>query len=307
MYSGNITFMDIRQDYAPGPPPRLTYEDMFQRLTQAGLKHGDNVTFHVSLSSIGWMIGGAEALLDALLDRLGPAGTVMMPRFPPYGSLDGPFDCHHPPPSGTGTVPDALGQRQGAVISIHPTHSVVALGPEAEFLTARHYTVSPVGIGSPFDRMAEIGGLVLLLGVNHLANTTIHTGEAYAGVAYWGRPRPDRPDGLWVLDEKRNRRWVQLREIPGDAKGFNRIEPFLVERGLIAFGRIGRARTRLIPSQPLIEAVTDYLEEEPDGLLCDQPDCFPCNLARHYLHLKRGTRRALNSGRRSPQSNPSLP
>jgi len=274
--------MDPRQDFEPGPPPRVTTEALRAGLAQVGIESGDLVAVHVSLSSMGRLEGRAEAFLDALQTALGAGGTLVVPRFVHYVGFQ-IYDPHDLPPTETGQVGDRLLQRPGAILSLQPSHPVVAAGPRARAVTEGHYRASPVGIDSPFDRLARLGGKVLLVGVNQRVNTTIHVGEAYAGVPYWGRPRPDRPDGLWMLDEHGDKHWVRLDEVPGDSYGFARIEPFLEARGLIRYGRIGRARLRVMPGQELIDAVVEYLGQEPGGLLCHRPECVFCTWARQFV------------------------
>ncbi len=275
--------MDPRHDYEQIPPPRVTRDELAAGLLRLGLGRGDAVAVHASLSSVGQVVGGAEALLDALLAVVGPGGTLLMPRFPTFFDLKGAFDRGRPPPTWTGKLSDCLLSRPGSILSLHPSHAVVARGPLAPVITDGHYRVSPLGVGSPFDRLAQMGGKVLLLGVNQRVNTTIHTGEAHARVAYWGEPRPGRPKGLWLLDELRQKRWVPLSELPGDSYGFLNIEPFLTARRLITVGRIGRARVCLVEGKALIKAVVAFLEQNPGGLLCDRPRCAFCNWARQLL------------------------
>jgi aminoglycoside 3-N-acetyltransferase len=275
--------MDPRHDYEPVPPPPVTQDELTAGLRQIGLGRGDLVVAHVSLSSLGRVEGDAGAVVDALLAAVGPEGTLLLPRFSTYFDLGGVYDRTRPPPTWTGRVSDCLVGRPDAVLSLHPSHAVVAIGPQAHAVTAGHDRVSPLGVDSPFDRMAQRGGRVLLVGVNQRVNTTIHTGEAHAQVAYWGKPRPDRPQGLWSLDELGNRRWVRLSELPGDSYAFVNVEPFLAARGLIARGRIGRASIRLMPGKDLIAAVVEFLRQDPGGLLCHRPGCSFCNRARQWL------------------------
>jgi aminoglycoside N3'-acetyltransferase len=131
--------------------------------------------------------------------------------------------------------------------------------------------------------VAKFDGQVLLLGVQQSANTTIHTGEAYAGVPYWGHSRPDRPTSRWMILPSGQQICVPLPETPGDSAGFPRIEPLLIERNLIKFGSIGHARCRLMPGQTLIDTVVEYLQRDAGGLLCEQPGCAFCAWARQFL------------------------
>jgi aminoglycoside 3-N-acetyltransferase len=263
------------------PAGTVSRDQLATGLRALGLQAADQLLVHTALSSFGRVEGGAQAIIDVLLDLIGPRGTLVMPYFLPL--YEGTFDYAHPPAPYTGALPQQLRAQAGAILSLHPSHPVVALGPAAMHLTANHYQVSSVGRGSPIDRLAKMGGKVLLLGVQQSANTTLHTGEAYAGVAYWGQPRRDRPAGRQMLLPTGQQIWAPLPETPGDSAGFPRIDPFLLERGLVRLGLIGRARCRLMPGQPLIEAVVDYLRQDPAGLLCQAPDCAYCTWARQFL------------------------
>jgi aminoglycoside 3-N-acetyltransferase len=275
--------MHIAQDYETSAPPgRVSRAEIIGGLERLGLAPGDRVVAHTSLSSFGHVDGGAATVIEALLTVLGPSGTLMMPHFlRPY--FDGAYDARCPAPSYNGVVPNLLRTWPGAITSLHPSHPVVALGPEATRMTEGHFRVSSVGRDSPMDRMAKAGAKVLLLGVNQVANSTIHIGEAYARPPYWGRPRPDRAPGRWMIFPDGHQEWIVLPETPGDSAGFGNIEPWLVERGLIAFERIGRARCRLMPGQPLIETVVDFLAMDPGGLLCYLPECSFCPWARQFV------------------------
>ncbi len=251
-------------------------------LRALGLNGGDKVMIHTSLSSFGHVDGGAPALIEALLAVVGRDGLLMMPYFPPP-LYEGVFDAAQPPEPYTGLLPKTLRAWPGALLSLHPSHPVVALGPAAELITHDHHLTSAVGRGSPEDRLANMGGKVLLLGVGQTANTTIHTGEAYAGVAYWGKPRPDRPPGRWVRLPSSRTVYVPLPETPGDDAGFPRVDAWLMQRNGITFASIGRALCRLMPGQLLIETVVEILRRDPAGLLCDRPDCDFCRRARQFL------------------------
>ncbi|MFO7697714.1 MAG: AAC(3) family N-acetyltransferase [Anaerolineae bacterium] len=269
---------------SPCSPRPIGLHELVRGLRELGVVEGDRLIVHASLSSFGSVIGGAHTIIDALLAVLGPSGTLLVPYFPsPF--YPGPYDPVAPPPAMTGALSNAAREWPGAVMSFHPSHPVVATGPDARELTRDHHRVSAVGVNSPEDRLAKLGGKVLLLGVTQRKNTTIHTGEAYAAAPYWGQPRPDRPAGRWMILPGAGKTWVSLSETPGDSAGFDKIEPFLIDQGLIAFGQIGRARCRLMDGQPLVDAVVEFLSRYPGGLLCDEPYCGFCVWARQFLPL----------------------
>ncbi len=157
----------------------VSREQILTGLRALGLRAGDNVIVHSALSSFGHVEGGAQAVLDALLGLLGPRGTLVMPYF--FTLYDGVFDYAHPPASYTGALPRQLYAHPGSQFSIHPSHPVVALGPAATQIIQDHYRVSAVGRGSPIDRLAKLGGKVLLLGVTQSVNTTLHPGDYFGG------------------------------------------------------------------------------------------------------------------------------
>jgi|SRR5579859_561835 len=265
-----------------GSEQELGQDELVAGLQALGLQQGDSVVVHSSLSSLGWVRGGAATVIESLLAVVGNAGHIMMPYFfPPL--YPGVFDYAHPPVPYTGAVPRALRTWPGAILSIHPTHPFVVVGPAAQQLTEGHYLTSSVGRDSPIDRLAKLGGKVLLLGVGQEANTLIHTGEAYAAVPYWGQLRPDRPPGRRCRLPDNQEIWVPLPETPGDGYGFGKIEPWLRQQGLMRLDCIGAATCSLIPGQRLIETVIEFLENEPGGLLCDRPDCTFCLWARQFL------------------------
>ena len=121
--------------------PRVTRHDLAADLRRLGLGSGDIVLVHSSLSRLGNVEGGADAVIRALLDVVAPDGTVLFPTL--TGSeRDGP---DNPPvidvratPCWTGLIPDSARRWQGALRSLHPTHSVAALGAEAGHYTAGH-------------------------------------------------------------------------------------------------------------------------------------------------------------------------
>jgi len=274
---------DPRKDFDLSVPRHpVDRVELVTGLRHLGLELDDRVIVHASLSSFGIVDGGARTVIEAVLEVIGTQGTLMAPHyFSPH--YEGVYDHHAPPPTYTGTVPRVLRTWSGAVFSFHPSHPVAVLGKDAEHLIRDHYLVSAAGKDSPPDRLAKIGGKVLLLGVTQWVNTMIHVGEAYAGVPYWGQPHPDRRRGRWAITPDGRRVWVVLPETPGDSAGFHKIDPFLIELGAISFGLIGQARCRLMRAQALIDAAVEFLRLDPGSLLCDQPDCYYCPWAMQFL------------------------
>jgi aminoglycoside 3-N-acetyltransferase len=155
---------------------------------------------HCRMSALGWVVGGAEAVVRALLDALGPDGTLMAytgwQDEPPdeLGDLDEEtrrmYLEEHPAYDPRvalsrrdhGRVPEALRTWPGARHSGHPEAGVVALGPLADALTAFHPYDDAYGDGTPYARLVELGGQVAVLGAPLEAITLVHHAEAVAKV-----------------------------------------------------------------------------------------------------------------------------
>jgi len=142
--------------------PIVTKELLIEALRTIGLRPGDAVQVHSSLSALGYVAGGAETVVDALLEAVGPAGTVMMPTFN-HGSCD-IFDPWHSP-SINGAITEALRLRPEAKRSRHPTHPYAAIGRLAEWLTQGSALGLTFGPDCPLGRLAQVDGKILLLGV----------------------------------------------------------------------------------------------------------------------------------------------
>src|SRR5262249_38718106 len=125
-----------------------------------GVEPGALLQVHSSLSSLGYVEGGAETVVDALLEVVGPLGTVMVPTFN-HGAAE-VYDWRTTP-SVNGAVTEAVRKRPEARRSVHPTHPYAAIGPQAEYLVAGHLEVDPFHRRSPLGKLADLGGLVLLL------------------------------------------------------------------------------------------------------------------------------------------------
>ena len=238
---------------------------------------------HSSLSSLGHVEGGARTVLDALMAVLGPAGTLMAPTFNYFLEDHEVFDPLTKP-SQTGAIPEALRKCSGAVRSFHPTYSVAALGPDAVALTSDHWQAEPVGMDCPIDRLAREGGSVLLIGVKHDANSTIHVGEAYADVPYRGIPfEPSWPRTARTYLPTGECIELDLHNEPGCSTAFGVIELPLREQGSISDFKIGQCKCQLMKAMDIIEATVQLLEKDMSILLCSNPNCRFCPRARESI------------------------
>ncbi len=156
--------------------PVVTSTEIVTGLRRLGLRCGDSVNVHSSLSKFGFVEGGAQAVIMALLDVLGPEGTLMMPTFS-QGKVE-VFDPQRTP-SFNGRITETFRLMSGVRRSRHATHAYAAIGPNADrYLDNGDNRVLAWGAESPLGRLIADGGWVLLLGVTHHASTAQHHGEA---------------------------------------------------------------------------------------------------------------------------------
>jgi len=259
----------------------LTAKQLVGAFREIGLSPGDSFIVHSSYRSLGGVDGGPEAVIDAMLEAIGPKGNLVLPTFNYTGNIAKPHFDPAVTPCLTGIIPELGRKRPNAVRSLHPTHSVAVIGPDAVELTKDHMAYRTVGIGSPFDRLAQAGGKVLLLGVGNTSNTTVHVGEEYAGIpkaSWFDKPAFAKvlmPDGTVVAHE--------IDTSTSCSTAFDAVEYALRRHGEIRDLTVGGSRLKLMLGGDVIRRVCEIIEEKPDILLCTRPGCRPCTGARRNL------------------------
>ncbi len=241
------------------------------------------VIAHASLSSFGEVQGGVETVLGALLTT---APSLMMPTFT-YQTMitpeDGPskngitygsaqdanrravfFEPGLPADRSMGIVSETLRQHPQARRSLHPIYSFAGINvDEAIFAQTLEDPFAPI------DILTEADGWVLLLGVGHTVNTSIHYAEQLAGRCQFVR---------WALSYGRA---VECPRWPGCSGGFEEITPHL--EWFVQKIQIGSALVQAIPLKSLVAIVRDLIAENPHALLCQRPDCERCNVIRKII------------------------
>ena len=233
----------------------ITYTDLVSGLRTLGLGAGHRVLVHSSLSSFGYVDGGARTVIDALLDVVGPQGTVLVPTLTGDEALSPANPPRFDPassPCWTGVIPETFRQRQDAVRSLHPTHSVAAIGADADALTREHIdSVTPCDDRSPYAKLAGLpDSYVLLIGAGYQVLTLLHHVEELAGVDYHIQDELVRAE--IIIDGTPVYRHYLLHRY-GTPRNFGILEPLLVERGLQAEVTIGKSRLLLISAAGLVD------------------------------------------------------
>ncbi|MFF9409676.1 aminoglycoside N(3)-acetyltransferase [Streptomyces anandii] len=242
----------------PTPPPTgplVTRDTISGALRELGVRPGEILLAHSSLSSLGWVCGGPVAVVRGLLDALGPDGTLVVPT--QSGDLSDPalwssppvpeewwetirasmpvYDPRTTPSRGVGVIPETVRTWPGALRSAHPHTSFAALGPRAAEIVGNHAPDCRLGERSPLARLEALGARALLLGAGYDTCTSFHLAEYRIPGPLVGVGRPG-PDGWEVLTE------VSITSERFDELGhdFERDRP-------VARGRVGAAGARLFP------------------------------------------------------------
>lgn len=250
----------------------VAQHDIVAGIRSLGVGAGDLLLAHSSLKSFGRVEGGAKAVAEALMESVGPEGTVLVPTFN-YGTL--PYDARSTP-SLTGAVTDAFWRLPGAMRSAHPTHAFAAVGPLAAELLADHEDAHPLGRRSPLWRLWERDGWVLLMGCDHRANSMIHVAEEVMGVPYLGRTRnAQRACGNDVTEVTVGR--------PGCSNGFNIVDGPIRRTGQLRETTVGRSTLMLMHAGSVVAAASELLRRDRAALLCRLNDCDRCAWARQRI------------------------
>ena len=246
----------------------VTKEQILYALQLAGIQTGDLVLMHSALSSIGHVEGGADAVIDALVEAVGPTGTIAMSTL----SFTHPFDPEETP-SAVGKISEVFRKRPGAVRSRHPIHSITAMGARAEALCADH-DKAPTGCGllSPYLKLRDIGGKILLLGVDMNRNTTLHAIEDLMDSTYLETHTVPAP--VYMDAET-----MTITKFPPGHRDFLRFTPVLRRAGALTHGKIGNAVIQVIDVRRMFGIGLQTLADEPLFFMCENAACEYCRNA----------------------------
>ncbi len=254
----------------------LTVHTLAEQLRACGLASGQSVLVHTAMSKLGWVCGGPVAVIQALLEILGPTGTLMMPThttentdpsgwespaipeawWPTIRATMPAFDSRLTPTRQMGRVAELFRTWPEVKRSAHPIGSFAALGPNADLLTHTHPLEAEFGDASPLGRLYELDGHILLLGVDHSNNTSLHLAEHRAD--FPGKTYVEEGTAMLVEGE---RQWVTFRSLDWESDDFATLGDAYEKAHSTERGRVGRAEVRLLKQRPLVDWAVKWLEE----------------------------------------------
>lgn len=268
----------------PAHPVLTTGAAVTDGLRRLGLRGGDTVLVHSSLRSLGFVVGGAVAVIRAVLDVVGPGGTLVTPAFtsgngdpsrwartrshavpeawwPTIRDHLPPFDARLTPSEGVGVIAETARTWPGALRSEHPQTSFAAIGPDAGRITTAHDRDCHLGPHSPLGRLAEGDAKILLLGVPYAVCTAFHLAE-------YQQPDPPTRDYECVITLAGGRAWYRFTDVRLDDSDFQRLgEAFEASAGpdAVRRGRVAAADCRLLELRAAVAFARDWFPTHRSG------------------------------------------
>jgi aminoglycoside 3-N-acetyltransferase len=251
------------------------------------------------LSSLGEVVGGADGLIDGLLDAVGPTGTVVMPTF----SLSKRENRDTHPPyhprrarSDVGGVTDVFWRRRGARRSASASHAMAAIGPQAKFITNDAVMTEPYSREGPFGKLYQLDAWVLLIGCGLAPNSSLHAVEDWVGlpgmqpVDYMAENDGGKAKVIHYQQEP-----VGPREFYQSTAFVTKSEVLLRQHGVLKDGRVGPAVVYAFRFRDLMDHSMAIIRDEAPWFLYrdDENDTEP----EFSSYFRRETLRRLRAGK----------
>lgn len=250
--------------------------DIKTALKSLGVSEGQAIMVHTSLSSLGFVLGGAQTVIEALTECVGENGTIMMPT-QSWKNLDPEAGVHWEEPkewwqairenwpaydkditptNTMGAVAEMFRKWPGTLRSEHPARSVAAWGKYAKYLTEHHDLSNIFGEDSPIGRLYELDGYVLLMGVGYDKNTSLHLADVRA--EYPGKHLSVESSAVM---EDGKRVWKSYETLYVDGEDFNDIgDAFENERDVLK-ASLGNGTLRFMRQRELVDFAVGWIEE----------------------------------------------
>lgn len=250
----------------------LSQREVVDQLRALGVRQGGVLLVHTSFRAVRPIAGGPLGLIESLRCALGSEGTLVMPSW--TGTDEEPFDPSSTPASpDLGVVADTFWRSSGVQRSNHP-FAFAAAGPRAVEITSGPLPTPPHTPDSPVGRVHELDGQMLLLGVDHDSNTTLHLAELLGGAPY------RVPKHCTVLQDGRPVR-IDYGENDHCCKRFTLAGEWLVGQGMQSEGPVGHAHARLVRARDVVGVALERLARDPLIFLHSPgAGCTECDAAR---------------------------
>ncbi len=254
----------------------ITRRRLVKDLRRAGVSPRDTIIVHSSMKSIGWIVGGAITVIDALMEAVTDQGTLVMPT---QSSDNGepsnwsrpavpeewwqtirdelpPYNPEITPTRKMGIIPETFRKYPNVHRSAHPQSSFGAWGKNAEYVVERHPVDDEFGERSPLAKLYELRAKILLIGIGYMCNTSLHHAEAKANLPNM----PIEKKGAAVL-ENGERTWKAWEQPEYDDGDFHKIAADFEEKEGLSPVYIGQAESHIFSMRELVEYGVDWLKK----------------------------------------------
>ena len=258
----------------------ITKNNIKKSLDELGIHEGQILMVHTSLSAIGYVCGGAQVVIEALIEAVGNGGTIMMPT-QSWKNLD-PADGVHwtidekdwqivrdnwpaydkkiTPTNTMGAVAEMFRSWPGSLRSDHPARSVAAWGKHAEHLVSGHDLSNIFGEGSPIGKLYGLDGDVLLIGVGYDKNTSIHLADVRA--EYPGKHNCIEHSAVM---ENGKRVWKEYETLFVDGEDFEQIGEAFEKEYPVKKTMLGDAELKLMKQRDIVDFAVKWIEKNRGG------------------------------------------
>ncbi|MCL2774602.1 MAG: AAC(3) family N-acetyltransferase [Oscillospiraceae bacterium] len=249
-----------------------TITTIIANLRKLGIVNGDILLVHSSLSSMGFVIGGYEAVVWALLQAVGEDGTLIMPSQtmqnsdPTDYSKPAPIEQHElwrramlpynpltTPTCGMGIIAETFRTFPNTLRSNHPQTSFCANGKYAQRITEEHVLTPQFGMNTPLGKMYNLKTKVLLLGVDYNVCTCLHMSETLSGAI----PNTYEHGAVVMKDGKRE--WVWFNDIDYDTD-FRALGKAFEEKHNVTKGKIGQAKCKIFQLNEIVDFGIEWIK-----------------------------------------------
>jgi aminoglycoside N3'-acetyltransferase len=257
---------------------RAAIADDIRRL---GVAEGDVVLVRAALGAVGRVSGGAKAVVDGLLDAVGPAGTIVSLAFTETAFIRKP-DPAKPftenSPTYAGALPKAMLAHEGRFRSQHPSCSFVAIGARAREIVDGHGPEA--GAYEPVRTMMAMGSKGILIGCVDASPgfTTAHLAEA--DLRLFRRVIFPWLNKVYYVDQDQSVKLFTRMDHGLCSQGFRNFYSHYVRKGLLRSGLVGDAYSIAVPLTEAYQIERALLSENPKFAICGDPRCVMCNARR---------------------------
>ena len=254
----------------------VTPDDIKTALKDIGVQKGQAVMAHTSLSSLGYVCGGAQSVIEALLEGVGEKGTIMMPTqswknldpaagvywqepeewWPVIRECIPAYDKRITPTNTMGGVSEMFRQWPGTLRSDHPARSVAAWGRFARHLTKAHDLSDIFGDSSPIGRLYELDGYVLLIGVGYDKNTSLHLADVRAEY-----PSKHTVTESSAIQLNGQRIWKSYETLAVNGEDFAAIGEAFEQTGKVRHVTLGNGVLSMMSQRALVDFAVKWIEE----------------------------------------------